>query len=190
VWDPLGAGFSDSCDCPTWVLGAKLGSLLQTVSNQVFSSAPRCFGVSSALFLFSHQSTHTHTSLGFYNLKHSLYSWTQVSPPRLSFSLPNQASGSLQLELEIIYFSTYIQVLIYPCITYLLQRKICLIDFFSAHENAGSWSCNSGTLLRPASRSHVWVRAWKASWNLEEKRESRRREKGWNQDNSLIKVQF
>ncbi|EDL20920.1 mCG17678, isoform CRA_b [Mus musculus] len=50
-----------------------------------------------------------------------------------------------------------------------------------------AWDSN---LLRPASGSHVWVRAWKASWNLEEKTESRRREKGWNQDNSLIRVQF
>jgi hypothetical protein len=35
-------------------------------------------------------------------------------------------------------------------------------------------------VLGPASGSHVQVRAWKASWNLEEKRESRRREKGWS----------
>ena len=37
-------------------------------------------------------------------------------------------------------------------------------------------------LLRLASGSHVRVRAWKASWNLEEKREPRRVEKQWNQD--------
>jgi hypothetical protein len=45
-------------------------------------------------------------------------------------------------------------------------------------------------LLRLASSAHVWVWAWKASWNLEEKREPRRCEKGWNHDISLIKVQF
>jgi hypothetical protein len=43
--------------------------------------------------------------------------------------------------------------------------------------------------LRPTSGSHVQVQAWKAPWNLEEKRESRQRKKGWNQDNSLIKIQ-
>ena len=45
-------------------------------------------------------------------------------------------------------------------------------------------------MLRLASGSHVRVRAWEASWNLEEKREPRQCEKGWNQDVSLIKVQF
>lgn len=45
-------------------------------------------------------------------------------------------------------------------------------------------------LLSLASGSHVWVQAWKASWNLEEKEGTRRPEKGWNQDISLIKVQF
>ena len=37
-------------------------------------------------------------------------------------------------------------------------------------------------MLGLACGSHVWVRAWKASWNLEEKREPRWVEKQWNQD--------
>jgi hypothetical protein len=39
-----------------------------------------------------------------------------------------------------------------------------------------------GLVLRLASGSHVRVRAWKASWNLEEKGEPRRVEKQRDQD--------
>ena len=45
-------------------------------------------------------------------------------------------------------------------------------------------------LLRLDSGPLVRVGAWKTSWNLKEKRETRRHEKEWNQDISLIKVQF
>jgi hypothetical protein len=41
------------------------------------------------------------------------------------------------------------------------------------------WTYKRWYLLRPASGPHVWVLAWEASWNLEEKRElGGSREKG------------
>jgi hypothetical protein len=49
------------------------------------------------------------------------------------------------------------------------------LHFYSA-QNSFSF------LLRLASGSHVQIRAWKASWNLEEKREPRQVKKQWNQD--------
>ena len=57
--------------------------------------------------------------------------------------------------------------------------------------SAISQSCvGSPDLLRPASGSHVWVLAWEASWNLEEKRELGGARENGTKTTSLLKVQF
>ena len=48
----------------------------------------------------------------------------------------------------------------------------------------------SAPVLRPSSGSHVWVRAWEASWNLEEKRELGGARENGTKTTSLLKVQF
>ena len=52
------------------------------------------------------------------------------------------------------------------------------------------WTYKRWYLLRPASGPHVWVLAWEASWNLEEKRELGDSRENGAKTTSLLKVQF
>jgi hypothetical protein len=169
--------------------------LLVPISGLVHQNTP---GIPAMFMSFSHQQTfierlfHARLGLGggcwvrsFLSLQ-CWYSWERSLSPHL----PSASSPILRLAYG--HLSCLISTLL------LLLRCSNLIGLLS-----GSWGGWGFTrvdtifilflgcsflrslyvsVLRPASGSHVWVRAWKASWNLEEKREPRWVEKQWNQD--------